>query len=127
MSENELDIWVDHAEEDFVSTQVLSKHKPPLLFGACFHAQQCAEKYMKAMLVSKDKRFPMTHDLVIVNNLLRQVKIDMEISEDLPELLSSYAVRARYSAEALEMEDAKEALEIAAQVRSFPRKFLGLE
>ena len=125
--ENDLDVWIDHAEDDFNAAGKLLRGKKPSIYGACFHAQQCAEKYIKAMLVVKVQRFPMTHDLVILNTLLQQAGIDMMISEDLLELLSSYAVRARYSGETPELGDAKEALLIAKQVRAFARKFLGIE
>ena len=124
--ENDLDVWIDHAEDDFNAAGKLLRGKKPSIYGACFHAQQCAEKYMKAILVFREQRFPMTHDLVILNTLLQQAGVDMQISEDLLELLSSYAVRARYSGETPEMDDAKEALKIAKQVRAFSRKFLGI-
>ena len=125
--ENELEIWLDHAEDDFNAAQKLLRGKKPSIYGACFHSQQCAEKYMKAMLVLKGRRFPMTHDLVNINNLLQQSKINMEISEDQMELLSSYAVRARYDTDRLEMADAKESLQIAKAIRKFSRTFLGLK
>lgn len=125
--ENDLDVWVDHAEDDFNAAGKLLRGKKPSIYGACFHAQQCAEKYMKAMLIVKGQRFPMTHDLVILTTLLQQAGMDMKISEDLLELLSSYAVRARYSGETPELDDAKEALLIVKQVRAFGRKFLGIE
>ena len=125
--ENDLDVWIDHAEDDFNATGKLLRGKKPSIYGACFHAQQCAEKYMKAMLIVKGQRFPMTHDLVILNTLLQQAGMDMDVSEDLLELLSSYAVRARYSGETPELEDAKEAFLISKQVRAFSRKFLGIE
>ncbi len=125
--ENDLDVWIDHAEDDFNATGKLLRGKKPSIYGACFHAQQCAEKYMKAMLIVKGQRFPMTHDLVILNTLLQQAGMDMDVSEDLLELLSSYAVRARYSGETPELKDAKEAFLISQQVRAFSRKFLGIE
>ena len=124
---NSLDVWLAHAEDDLNAAQKLMRGKKPSTYGACFHAQQCAEKYMKAMLVFAGKRFPMTHDLVHINNLLQQSGIDTGISEDTLELLSSYAVRARYDEEPLEMADAKEALQIAKAVRKFARQHLGLK
>ena len=123
---NDLAVWIDHAEDDFNAAGKLLRGKKPSIYGACFHAQQCAEKYMKAILVFREQRFPMTHDLVIINILLQQVGVDMKISENHLELLSSYAVRARYSGETPELDDAKEALLIAKQVRAFARKFLGI-
>ncbi|MBI3162438.1 MAG: HEPN domain-containing protein [Chloroflexi bacterium] len=117
----------DHAEDDFNSVQKLIRGKKPTLYGACFHSQQCAEKYMKAMLVFKGKRFPKTHDLIDINKLLRQNEIEMGLTEDMLKLLSSYAVRARYDAEYLEMADAKEAFNVAKSIRKFSRKFPGLK
>ena len=126
-AESDLEIWIDHAEDDANAAGKLLRGKKPSIYGACFHAQQCAEKYMKALLVVKGKRFPMIHDLVTINNLLQRAGINMEVSENNLALLSSYAVRARYSGERPEMEDAKEAIEIAKTVRKFSRMFLGLK
>lgn len=61
--------WVTRAEEDFALAQAALRRKQPLVSGACFHAQQCAEKYMKALLISKGADFPKTHDLLLLNNL----------------------------------------------------------
>lgn len=71
--------WVEKAEEDFALAQSASRRKKPLITGMCFHAQQCAEKYIKALLVSKEADFPKTHDLLMLNNLCSQVGIFLEI------------------------------------------------
>ncbi len=126
-AETDLDIWIDHAEDDFNAAGKLLRGRKPSVYGACFHAQQCAEKYMKALLVVKGKRFPMIHDLVTINDLLQRAGINMEVSENDLAFLSAYAVRARYSGERPEMEDAKEAIEIAKIIRKFSRTFLGLK
>ena len=43
--------WVEKAEEDFrVATREYRARKHPAYNAACFHAQQCAEKYLKARL-----------------------------------------------------------------------------
>lgn len=126
-AKSDLEIWIDHAEDDANAAGKLLRGKKPSVYGACFHAQQCAEKYMKALLVVKGERFPMIHDLVTLNSLLQRAGINMEISENDLGLLSSYAVRARYSGERPEIEDAKEAIQIAKIIRKFPRTFLGLK
>jgi HEPN domain-containing protein len=126
-AESDLEIWIDHAEDDANAAGKLLRGKKPSTYGACFHAQQCAEKYMKALLVVKGKRFPMIHDLVTINSLLQRAGINMEVSENNLAFLSSYAVRARYSGERPEMEDAKEAIQIAKTIRKFSRTFLGLK
>jgi len=44
--------WVEKAEEDWVSLlRSYRARKDPSYNVACFHAQQCAEKYLKARLV----------------------------------------------------------------------------
>lgn len=118
--------WVERAEEDFVLARTALRRKQPLAYGTCFHAQQCAEKYMKALLISKGADFPKTHDLLLLNNLCSSNGILLEIDAKHLNTLTDYAVRTRYPGEDPTAEDAKEAIELAKLVRSFARKFLGL-
>jgi HEPN domain-containing protein len=39
--------WVEYAEEDYLVARSTLRRKKPLTHSACFHAQQCAEKYLK--------------------------------------------------------------------------------
>ena len=51
--------WVEKAEGDFQSAQrELRARKAPNYDAAFFHSQQCAEKYLKAFLVSNRKTNP---------------------------------------------------------------------
>jgi len=128
MSEaNDLEAWVDHAEDDYNNSGKLIRGSKPSIYGTCFHAQQSAEKYMKAMLVFKGKRFPMTHDLVVINNLLSEAGIFIGITEDTLDTLSAYAVASRYPGAVPTIEEAKEAIEITKTIRKFSRAFLGLK
>jgi len=44
--------WVKKAEGDYVTAQrELRARKSPNYDASCFHAQQCAEKYLKARLL----------------------------------------------------------------------------
>ena len=59
--------WVKKAEGDFVSpSRELRPRKSPNYDAACFHAQQCVEKYTKACLQEAAIAFPKTHDLVVL-------------------------------------------------------------
>jgi len=128
MSEsNELEEWIEHAEDDFENAKSGIRRRKLSVYGACFHAQQCAEKYMKAMLVFKGKSFPMTHDLLIINNLLTSAGILTGLPEDDLDTLSKFAVATRYPGSKPTLEDAKEAIEIAKTIPKFTRAFLGLE
>jgi HEPN domain-containing protein len=58
------DEWVKKGENDFnIALLLLRARKTPDYDGACFHAQQCAEKYLKARLQEAGIAFPRTHDL----------------------------------------------------------------
>jgi HEPN domain-containing protein len=124
--ESDVEILVLHAEDDFDMIARALRGKKPSTFGACFHAQQCAEKYIKAMLAFKDVKFLLTHNLSVLSVQCASAGIKIEVEEKYLALLSAYAVAARYDRERLSLEDAQEALEIATQVRKFARKFLGL-
>lgn len=118
--------WVAHAEEDFALARAALRRKQPLAFGACFHAQQCAEKYIKALLISKGADFPKTHDLLMLSNLCSANGILLEIDPKHLNTLTDYAVRTRYPGNDPTAEDAKEAIELAKMVRSLARRLLGL-
>ena len=56
--------WIAKAEGDFATAQrELSAIDHPNYDAVCFHAQQCAEKYLKAFLQEANISFPRTHDL----------------------------------------------------------------
>ena len=53
-----LKAWIKKAENDLIAAKILFKTKPePPLDIICFHAQQCAEKYIKAYLVYHNIEF----------------------------------------------------------------------
>ena len=63
--------WIGKAEGDFATaTREYRARKVPNYDSACFHAQQCAEKYLKARLQEATTPFPRTHDLEALLNLL---------------------------------------------------------
>ncbi len=120
-------VWVSYAEEDYKVARSVLRYKKPLAHSSCFHAQQCAEKYLKAMLVDKKVSFPKTHDLIMLNNLCARAGILLGIEATTLHSLTLHAVQARYPDDALILEDAKEAIAVAQAVRRFARKSLGVK
>ena len=118
--------WVQVAEEDYALALSALRRKRPLTYGACFHAQQCAEKYPKAALVARAQTFPKVHDLVALHDLCGQVGLILGISVDDLDILSSYAVQIRYPGEPPTQEEARQAVHICRSVRRLIRGFLGL-
>ena len=89
--------WIALAEEDYLLARSALHRKKPLRYGACFHAQQCAEKYLKAVLVLHRKAFPKTHDLLALSDLCAQAGVIVPIDPDELDRLSAHAVQVRYT------------------------------
>lgn len=87
---------------------------------ACFHAQQAAEKYLKAFLASRDIEHLRTHDL---EQLLGQcILLDKTFSEIEPEagILTPYAINVRYETEFWPTQEETEiAIKSANKIREF--------
>ena len=124
---SELRSWIAYAEDDFKAAKTLLSLKKPILAAVCFHTQQCAEKYLKALLILKDVGFPKSHDLSTLNTLCNQNGILTGFDPQQLADLTKYAVQARYPGSQPTPEEAKEAIEIAKTVRRFARSFLGLK
>jgi len=93
---NEVKEWVEYAEDDFTVAKSSLRRTKPLTAPSCFHSQQCAEKYLKAMLVAKDVEFPKTHDLLILDALCNRAGILTGYTKEDLGRLSGYAVHTRY-------------------------------
>jgi HEPN domain-containing protein len=118
--------WVDKAEDDFVVAQrELRARKSPSYNASCFHAQQCAEKYLKAILQSKKTPFPKTHNLEKLIDLLPP---DVTWLALRPRVipLSLYAVELRYPGADATKAQAQAAMKVCREVRAHARGLLKL-
>ncbi len=86
--------WLRFAREDLSTAELLVERDRPAR-QACFHAQQAAEKTIKAALVFLQVEFPYRHDLDFLRTLLPDGWLLRENPPDLAEL-TAWAVRARY-------------------------------
>ena len=66
---------------------------------ACFHAQQAAEKALKAFLIHAEVTFPFTHNLVKLTKLCATVDPSFASLDAIVESLTPFAVELRYDAE----------------------------
>jgi HEPN domain-containing protein len=118
--------WVQRAEEDFSTARYALQRKTPATYIACFHAQQRAEKYLKALLIAHNAAFPKTHDLQILTDLCTQNNILIGVPPRHLHDLSDYAVRVRYPGNDPTLEEARDAVAISRAIRLIARKFLGI-
>lgn len=120
--------WVEKAEGDFATaSRELRARKAPNYDAACFHAQQCAEKYLKARLQEEDTPFGRTHNLSALLDLLLPVEPLWEVLRPPLRTLTAFAVEFRYPGESADKAQAREALSLCREVRRRVRFSLGLE
>jgi len=110
--------WLVKAGRDLRAARLANGAAPPLRDISVFHAQQAAEKALKAFLTWHERPFAKTHDLeelrdacIAIEPALRQSLLGIGI-------LSEYAVRVRYPGESSEppAEEAEKALRLAQSV-----------
>jgi HEPN domain-containing protein len=115
--------WLAYAEEDLrVARHGFSMPETPPCRVIAFHAQQCAEKHLKAYLVFHGVDFPFTHSLRRLLDLCGSPAAWAEQLRDAEEL-SPYVITARYPGEDLAVSEAeaRRAVEIAERVREVVR------
>ncbi len=118
--------WARKAENDLKNaahTLTLGKGSPT--DTVCFHAQQCVEKYLKALLAFRNIDFPKTHDLADLVRLLPK-SLKLRLSDEEQERLTDYATTTRYPGdyEDIPLDEAKRMVRIAHRFRSQARRFL---
>jgi HEPN domain-containing protein len=107
--------WLKKAEEDFGLARHLLDEGSEYLHAIAFHAQQAAEKYLKALLVFHQQEFPKTHDIAELLDIL--AKVDKHTAAKLASVdeLNPFAIEARYPGDLpeIDLQAAKEAVSLA--------------
>src|SRR5437773_11694114 len=110
--------WLAKSEDDWrVARREFAADPDPSFDAACFHAQQCVEKLMKAVLINNQVLAPRTHDLLSLSRLLGASDKRWSWDEAALDELNRGAVGYRYPGESAEREDAVEALDICERIR----------
>jgi HEPN domain-containing protein len=121
--------WITKAEDDLrIAEHALALGEECPSDMVCFHAQQCAEKYLEALLAYHGVDPPRTHDLTEILPLLPPgVDVDRGVDE-LAEL-NPYAVDVRYPGLSPDpgREEATRAVETARQVRARAQSVLPMQ
>ena len=118
--------WLKTAESDLAAAKLLLSAGGSFYYIVGFHAQQAAEKYLKAYLTHHQIEFPETHDLKEILALVATK--DSRLADSMEEaiILTDYAVEPRYPGDFPDptMDQAKEALRLAGKLeRLFSRNY----
>lgn len=118
--------WVAKAEADFVVASVLRQTVPPVHDARCFHCQQSAEKYLKALLEEANLTVPRTHNLEDLLALLLPIYPDLVSLRRGLIFLTSFAVETRYPGESASKRQAEASQRWVSKTRLAIRALLGL-
>jgi HEPN domain-containing protein len=115
--------WIRHAESDLA----LARSRTPgvLIEHRCYHAQQAAEKAIKAVFVAHKNLFPFTHNIGWLVDLLRKKGVEVPEGIARASHLSDYAAETRYPMIAVEKSELAEAIRKAAAALEWAKKEIG--
>jgi len=115
--------WLEKARRDLAVAEREVASESPFTDIACFHAQQCAEKSLKAYLIWRSIPFPRTHALEDLVLLAAQDNNSFASMTEAAVQLTPYAVEARYPEfNEPTIQEAREAVGLARQIWTFVRQ-----
>jgi hypothetical protein len=110
--------WLRKAASDVVTLEAALGAGS--LDGACFHAQQAAEKYLRGFLTFHDRSFPYTHNLAALTELCADIDVSFHSLTPGASEPTPYAARVRYDDSFWPtLETAKQARVSALTIRDF--------
>jgi len=122
--------WLAKARNDLLSADNNLRAAEVPYDAVCFHSQQAAEKLLKGFLVAHSRAFPLTHDLVVILEIILPLAPEAECLRRPLAVLTPYAVDIRYPDDSFipSRVDAQEARVAAETVlkwlkKSLPRLF----
>ena len=120
--------WIDKAEGDYrTACREWRVRRLPNYDAVCFHAQQAAEKYLKARLQDADIEFTKTHNLIHLLDLVIGVEPTWDAFRPDLGVLNQFAVAFRYTGEIARKVNAAQAIKISKSLRLEVRAALRVE
>jgi HEPN domain-containing protein len=118
--------WVRKAEADYRAAEKLNRGGDPLHDQVCFHCQQCAEKYLKALMEELGLTVHRTHVLQRLLTRLLPHHPSLRALNGGMKFLTRFAVGTRYPGDDASKRQARAALRWAGKSRDAIRLLLGI-
>ena len=111
--------WLRKAENDLLNIENNLSAKRIPWDTVCFHAQQAAEKFLKAYLVHRGVEIKRTHDLVALLSVAVEFDRSLGELEQVCRRLTHYAISARYPDDLYEPseDDGREMIAASTSIR----------
>lgn len=111
--------WLKKAAGDLQAAERLLQFNEDDYFSSAFHAQQAAEKFLKAFLVRHQIPFPKTHDIQDLLRLAGRADPALERELSSAAMVTPFGVEFRYPGdETADRETAQQALDEAKRVQA---------
>jgi len=94
--------------------------------AVCFHAQQCAEKYLKSRLQEAGISFAKTHNLLHLLSSVLTIEPNWTNLQNSSAFLTVFAVKYRYPGSSSNKSEAKEAVKNCRLIRNTVRQSFNL-
>jgi HEPN domain-containing protein len=114
------------AHRDRLAYRILRRDVEAPVEAIMFHAQQVAEKSIKAVLVQRGIVFRRTHDLIALLDLASTHEVRVPVARDLLVRLGPYAVEFRYLGVRVPEISIEEADEAVASLLGWASSMLGI-
>ena len=114
--------WLAVAKRDLDDARLLCKGES--FPSATYHAQQAAEKALKAYLVFNNQEIVKIHDLIKLNDMCQKIDKDFQRLDIALKMLNPFATKFRYPSvfDLPDLNDAKITIKQAESVINFVRK-----
>lgn len=111
--------WLNRARKDLAAGELLLKGQVEDYENVGFHAQQAAEKFIKAFLVRHQVEFVKTHDIAVLRKLVARVDPDLAKTLAPADALTPYGVEFRYPGDlpSVLRDEGEKAVRLAEQTR----------
>ncbi len=119
--------WLNRARSNLLLAE--SEKGDVYLEDLCFHAQQAAEKAVKALLIHREVEYPYAHDLAELLTLLQLAGLDLPESVRKASKLTRFAIVTRYPGTQgpVAQEEYEEAISAAEEVVQWVERQVGSE
>ena len=118
--------WIKKAEHDFLSIQNNISAAETPWDVVCFHAQQAAEKMLKAFIIYHGFTVEKTHDLIQLLSVCVNIESSLIVLESDCQELNYYSVSSRYPDDPYEPDesDGRKMADSAKRIRKSVLRFL---
>ena len=118
--------WISKADEDIEAAELCLTVGERMANVAAFHAQQAAEKLLKALISAASIEPPRVHDLAVLSDLATEARLDVQTLAEKIEGITSWAVLTRYPSHGdtapPTIAEISEALMLVRRLRTFVAK-----